>query len=292
MEKALKDRLPVSKTLLGSQDCFLPSDVVDYVYTDATHFKPCMSNCKRCTSGTDCQECGSYSDPSKTYYLLDNGGPVSCTSSCDSSQNRFIVPGTLVPTCYECSTGPYYTEGSNPPECSACNIGAVWIETSTKLCKSCGSGCSSCSSNTRCQSCSDLTHFIQTDGGTCGIGCKAKEMKLAGTPKRCQPCPDPNCFECSSNAKCTLCDPNFALKEGICQPCSEGCLVCQDQGCTSCKKAMFLGKTKTCQACNEGCIDCFTTDDGKLKCLKCGQGYELKDSNCRKNTRIKSLESN
>ena len=249
MEKALKDRLPGSLTLLGSQDCFLPSDVVDYVYTDATHFKPCMSNCKRCTSGTDCQECGSYSDPAMTYYLFSHTSPVSCLASCDASQNRFVVPGASVSTCHECPAGQYYVEGSNPPQCTACNTGAVWIESSTKLCKPCGSGCSSCTSDTSCQSCSDSTHFIQVDGGTCSIGCNEKEMETAGTPKRCQACPI-GCAACSEGGGCTSCENGY-YKDGTtqCQVCPSGCATClSGSECLTCSDPNhFLGTDKiTC----------------------------------------------
>ena len=279
MDKSLMDRLPSSLTLVGSQDCFSPSDVVDYLYTDSNNFQPCMSNCKRCSSGTDCQECGSYSDPNNQYYLFDDGSSPSCLESCDTSQNKFIVPGASVATCHECPVGQYYVEGSNPPQCTLCNSGVVWIEASTKLCRPCGSGCSSCTSDKSCQSCSDPNHFIQVDGGSCGVGCSFRQVKTTGPPKRCESYPL-DCLECSTNSQCTLCDQNLTLKEGKCQPCSSGCLQCQSQGCTSCQSGMLLTNTKTCIPCPDNCIECSETENQGIKCSKCPHEFELKQNKC------------
>ena len=250
-----------------------------------------MANCKRCTSSTDCQLCGSYSSPSDTFYRVENAPSVSCVSAsgCSITSDRHIVPGSSPPTCYQCPSGQVFIQGSNPPQCSQCNTGANWKDTANKLCKSCGVGCSSCTSETNCQSCTNGNEYIRLDG-TCGTGCLTRQKTVAGSPKRCEAC-QANCAECTDGVGCTKCDDGYYKdSNNNCMKCPTGCATCisgtlcstcidpryylstDKLTCsTSCSRGYKDISTKTCLPCPDS--TCLTCPDNSGTCTTCQNGY-------------------
>ena len=264
--------MPAGKTIIGKTDCFDPAEVPDYFYVNGNNMTPCRSNCKRCTTATNCQLCGSYSNPSYAYYVYHASATSDyCYSeaSCSVASNRHIVPGGSPPTCHQCQSGEYYTEGSNPPECTQCNTGAVWKDTSKRLCKPCGSGCSSCTSDTSCQTCTNSAHRVQVDGGTCAAGCQARQMTITGPPLACQACSS-NCAACSEGVGCTTCDQGY-YKDGSnnCQQCPTGCATClSNTECLTCTNSgHFLGTDLV--TCSPNCGSNEYKDNANKKCKAC-----------------------
>ena len=296
MKEAHKERLPNQLTVLGSQDCFSSTEIKNYFFIDSTWFQPCMTDCKRCTTAHDCQECGRYSDEGINVYLHHNKSPVSCKATCDSTLNEHVVPSASIPTCHQCPVGQYYIEGSNPPSCSTCDTGAVWIDKAKNICKACGSGCSICSSETSCQSCSNSNDYIQANGGTCSDNCQDREMVSLGPPRRCKLCPA-NCDACEDGVGCTKCSKkSFKKEDNTCERCPTQCLDCSSSTqCVSCQNLThFLHQDsltcshscpdgfrkvnspiKRCFPCPEGCSECDSNS-----CTKCKSGKILKEGRC------------
>ena len=122
-------------------------------------FFECQNNCKRCTKGDDCQECGDPSDPSAKIYLVGktDSSPI-CSPDCKSDPDfRYPLPKEVqvVYDCLECQKNTYYLEGSlNPPKCSPCDQGGQWIdEDDHNICKACGDGCKKCIKGVGCSEC-------------------------------------------------------------------------------------------------------------------------------------------
>ena len=241
MSEEYKERLPSTVALLGKLACLSPSEVPDYFYVDRNQFKPCREGCKRCTNGHDCQECGSYKNPSASSYLVTPTNiNAPCLQSCPLDEYRYVVPAKVL-KCLTCSANTYYVEGSYPPMCDSCTSGAYWIESKTRICKPCSFGCGSCASDVICNQCKDPNNYIQTSGGSCDTECLEREMKISGSPKRCQVCP-PNCQACSETQGCIKCDPNYGLIDKKCIPCEENCFNCNNRGCLVCDPNYSLEK--------------------------------------------------
>ena len=211
MVQADKARLPSGKIFLGQKDCFDPAEITDYFYVDGNDFKPCKANCKKCSLGTDCSECGNHLDTTGNYYIDNASSPPVCLSAtqCSAANNKFPIPGSSPPTCHECPAGQFYVDGSNPPQCSGCGTSGTFLEAATNLCKACPSGCSSCTSATSCQACTDRNHFLQSDG-TCKAECPAGRMGVSGSPNTCQVC-GTGCTDCQ-HAGCQACQAGLELQ--------------------------------------------------------------------------------
>ena len=240
-----------------------------------------MTDCKLCTSGTNCQECGR---PSKgaspiTIYLHHNKSPISCKDTCDKSLNEHVVTKATFPTCHQCPDGEFYMDGSFPPLCTPCNFPSYWKDVENNLCRKCAEGCISCNSRDTCNSCSNTDDFVQTSGGGCETNCKQREMKNSElNPKRCQPCSE-NCMECNFVLGCRKCDPGYYKDTGLkatCHRCPDGCSDCSsNKKCSGCTNpAHFLGIDET--SCSDNCRDKEYKEETTKRCRACH------DTNCLK----------
>ena len=155
-------------------------------------------------SSSQCLAC---SNP--THFLgTDN---LTCSEGCGVSEYKDLNEKKCIPcsdsNCQSCDdTG----------QCSTCK---AEFFLSSGSCTKCPTGCSSCTSLTKCESCSDENHFLGTDGFTCSENCPEGEYKSNQVTKKCLSCPD-NCLECTFNSesKCSKC------KEGF-EPKGEGCIA-------------------------------------------------------------------
>ena len=109
-----KDRLHVGLTIIGTKSCFTQEEVQDYFYKAGTEFRPCHKNCKRCTSMSNCQECGSYEDKAKKFYLTKNVPMPFCQETCLLGDNRYELPAGGIFECIQCAATTFYKEGSDP----------------------------------------------------------------------------------------------------------------------------------------------------------------------------------
>ena len=296
------DRLPAGTAFHGSKDCFSPAEITDYFYNDGTDFIPCMSKCKRCTGANDCTECKDYQSPGATVYLINNVSPHVCSDTCLKSDDRYLLPAGEAAGCLQCTGSTYYIEGVSPAACGSCAGAGFYFDSTNKICKRCGSGCDQCDSSLSCSACSDSEHFVQVDGKTCGAGCSAREMTAtatAGTPKRCQTCPQ-GCETCDETTGCAQCQSNYhpnPTPEVGCLECPAGCSTCNSQTeCLSCSDpAQFLqtdrvtcsqncperhyqdsaSNTKRCVECPQNCLEC-----DQRGCLRCQNSFFNKQGVC------------
>ena len=237
----------------ATADCFSPQEVMDFVYTDATHFKACPDGCKRCSNGESCTECGTHL-PSTTVYKLNIDGvsDLVCSVGCEAKDRRFLIDNNGAAECKQCPQNQYIVEGTDPPQCSPCQGQGSFVDKSTNLCKKCPEGCQSCKDGTLCDQCVNPDHYsqlgvarcaadcptgvkkenpkrcevvtcsnpgdyLQTDQKSCSAGCKDKEYKSQeGSVKVCKPCSTPGCSVCDNNDVCLGCDPGFNLKDKNC----------------------------------------------------------------------------
>ena len=154
----------------GEVDCFLTSEITEYFYTDSQRFHKCSTDCKTCTSATDCSACQRFSD-TKLLFLTKSSSSTFCTESCLLADRRYVVPNLGGYECLECPGGEYYKEGSNPPSCQQCSQDGVWLDSTVQICRDCGTGCNQCSSKENCQACMDPNESVQPDGS-----CVAEEQ--------------------------------------------------------------------------------------------------------------------
>lgn len=91
--------------------------------------------------------------------------------------------------------------------------------------------------------------------------------------------------------ECTECIGNFVLDSGKCVSCDqqEGCLNCNQEGCTKCKPGMFLDRENakrpwSCFKCSEKLSNCDLCKS-KERCDRCTHEYFKlgKDGQCRCN---------
>ena len=271
ISKTEQSKMPAGVTIQGERDCIATSDIIDWFYYDATEFKPCLTDCKRCSSATTCDECGDHSDLSRKFFLDQTPTPHTCTqTSCLLSNYQYKVGGG---TCLQCTSTTYWIQNSSPPVCGACDTNnRKYVDESDRICKECASHCADCNSS-GCLRCLDPNEYLQTDSTSCGSTCGPRQMKVEGPPKKCQPCP-PNCAECNERDSCTVCDKRFYLSSGSCTQCPTGCGTCTSSTeCLTCSDPThFLGTDK--QTCSRGCNSNEYADSTDKKCKKCEFGSQ------------------
>ncbi|ELP94062.1 serine-threonine protein kinase, putative [Entamoeba invadens IP1] len=102
----------------------------------------------------------------------------------------------------------------------------------------------------------------------------------------CINCTIKHCKRCSTtNNSCDVCYPSYYSKEDGCVECSifgEGCDICNESGCLSCKSGMYLSTHNNvtfCSNCSENsafCVSC--TYEGS--CQVCDKGTVLVNKTC------------
>eukprot|EP00702_Spironucleus_salmonicida_P006665 EST47956.1 Cysteine-rich membrane protein 2 [Spironucleus salmonicida] len=205
---------------------------------------------------------GSCSDESNKcgspYYCpLDHHESTACLL-CNPSQ----------PVGTSCQCGKKYTihpncAGCNGEDCIACTQNFFLLNSK---CEACIANCTTCSSNTTCDSC--FAGYF------------------ANASKVCQKCSE-NCQTCSTETSCLTCFPNqFLTPEKSCHFCAKNCEKCQvltacdvckdgyfpaAVGCEKCGEAMKIGDECQCAAVKiANCVQC-----AGAKCATCKMGYKL-----------------
>ena len=291
---ALQKYMKPGITLAGMVDCVEPEDVIGWLYPTATGFQPCGANCKKCSSGTQCEVCGDIDNPGQLFFLDQSSGSFSCTpTTCLLSDFRYQV---VSPHCLQCSATTYYLEGSDPPRCDEClQSSGNYLEILTRICKRCPSHCGECLSPTQCVLCKDPTKWLLVDKITCAEKCGERQMEVTdGQKKTCENC-STHCQTCDMINKCTKCNDGYYIESGMCVKCSNGCLTCSSATeCMSCQNPLHLVQTD--KSCREGCKDrefkamnqkkCIQCSDNCLECLvdgciKCQPNMALVKKECK-----------
>ena len=292
-----QSKMETGVTITGKVDCLEIADVPYWFYPGPTEFTACPTNCKKCTSGNDCQLCGDSTNPNQWFFLDQSTTPDTCTpTNCLLSAYQYKVPGSH---CLQCSSTTYYLEGSNPPACNQClQTAKRFVEAGTNICKDCPAQCSECLSASECVGCHDGSKWLRADKISCEVDCGARAMKLTGSnPKKCQACPA-NCLTCDETNGCTQCDSGFykISLTNECLQCFTGCASCNPGAiCVTCLNANHFIKlddkscsqdcdlmsykdlnTKKCVQCSPNCNSCDST-----KYITCKQGYFVNNGVCQ-----------
>ena len=214
----------------------------------------------------------------------------------------------IMQTQSTCLPGEIDLNAGGTPVCKRVCPSNFYLNPTTYLCVSCGTGCTSCNNGNACLTCA-ADHFLNqvTCVTTCPDGTWTNTIS-----KQCEACVNANCKDCSADkATCTACNPTFYLTptstcESTCPPnywmkkdtltctaCPSNCSACPLNGkiCTACQATFKLfdddcvqtcpertfEEGTVCKLCESKCAEC-TSDTA---CTKCSSGYFLKDgSDC------------
>ena len=181
-------------------DCIPFDKSINWFYPAGNELRPCLENCKACTSSTTCSGCFDLSDPSKTLkvdtrvdgqvkcseakkckledkeyqindfeclkcerntYLLDEMNPPQC-GACDKKMAQWV--DTETKRCLQCPSGQFLVDGVSPTTCDTClQKDGMWREPGTRICHKCPRGCKECLSGTKCLGCLAASNFLGTD---------------------------------------------------------------------------------------------------------------------------------
>ncbi|EGR27277.1 leishmanolysin family protein, putative [Ichthyophthirius multifiliis] len=256
-------------------------------------------------SGEDCNiPCPKYSE---------NGV---CVNAC--SAGKFAgIDNTCRPTCFngfyknngvcsQCHSSCSRCTGPLATQCTGCQYltyldGTSCVETcpsnkipneQTKLCESCSTGCSVCTSSTTCSQCDASLNYVLSNG-ICvkNMICDPSCLACSGTATYCTKCPSPlfldkvlakcvvstscpsttfanttnqectnctltGCTKCLNSSTCSTCAVGYRLVGSVCSNCTSPCLTCQSTSSTSCLSCelitQFLNGTSCVTTCPVG----------------------------------------
>ena len=214
----------------------------------ATSCLECLSECKTCDDGSTCLTCN---DPNSQV----DSGICKCKAGFSGTPSS-----TSVTACYECPDGcsicvlsdcfacmdPYAEVVSNECVCISGYYGTPSL-TSTTNCEKCASECETCSSSSKCITCTDSSMILLSGSCSCQDG-----FYFDGT--KCKSC-EGECSTCTSATVCKTClaynaTPNL---KGYCE-CNAGFYNISD-----------LSSENTCLECLPDCSSC----SNNTSCLTC-----------------------
>jgi len=172
--------------------------------------------------------------------------------------------------CIECPSNcdTCKIDENGETKCSSCEIGYSFNK--DKTCQSCSGECSSC-------------EFDENDNPTTCLGCIEGYVLIP--QNSCLACSSfyssegmegfAQCLSCIRNEEikdkedyiCTRCNPGYAIYQGLCKKCEEGCDSCEfdEKGnhlCSNCSLGYALNPDKKCVQCEEGCLSCQFDEKG------------------------------
>ena len=214
-------------------------------------------------SATQCvADCNSVAGSQR--YFNDGDECTPCHSSCEACS------GPQRTNCVVCKTSAGYLRGG---ECVS-DCGNEYYPTGQAgdalglRCRSCLSGCLSCTNDTVCLECN--AGLFLTDGDTtCAASC-ADGFGTITTPDRggvCLQCASADCLDCSSQDAdgCTQCRSGTLLHDGVCgMSCPAGTFPDSD-----------AARCRPCDSAIPGCDTC--NGDGSV-CTACMAGYHQPDN--------------
>ena len=188
---------------------------------------------------------------------------------------------------------------------SSCTIGQ-YGDSNSGTCKTCPTGCQTCTNGTQCLSCS-IGWIKDSSSGICVQSCGTSQFNNTSLNK-CDNC-DSSCLTCSgagSNA-CNSCRNGLLLTSqggcvtscpshtynlsGFCSTCDSSCFNCSGEhsnDCTSCNNGFFLtiqgecvescpshtyNSSGYCRECDSSCLEC--SGSGSTTCTSCSNGLIL-----------------
>lgn len=208
---------------------------------------------------------------------LCSGGAFSCQtkSEAQNCQKGFGLSSNN--KCIKCGNPLTFLGKGTANKGVAAGKGQWWEPWNSGTCKTCVTGCETCS-----------------DGSTCSA-CAAGYWPVATSTTTCASCGS-NCVTCASATTCTKCKTGFYAKAGACTACTGNCNTCDGAGpkcdsgkcklkykraadgnCVSCdqtKPGFWWDATTTgsCTSCQSNCLTC----QDKTKCQTCVSGSTIK----------------
>jgi len=272
-----------------------------YKYEKDGKCSRCEELCEVCTSDTNCTKCASPN-------LLHLGD---CVPLCPNHYVKHptedkCIPCSDISKCIVC-------KAENTNECIECESNSVLHDGICKEkcpkghylvgtdCKDCSKNCESCTDNQSCNICDD-GFFLKN--GKCVDDCK--DGYRVENNEKCVKCTT-NCKECNAD-QCLICVVGKVLLEGvcvdvcsaetynnngICEPCSQGCLLCETKDiCDKCQDNMAINSVGECVTdCGSGktflnghCVKCKHPDckmcekENPENCDKCKSLYTHEDT--------------
>jgi proprotein convertase subtilisin/kexin type 5 len=183
---------------------------------------PCPANCEECTSESVCITCSSgYLKASPGDYCVSESDCIN-GQSCDENEENG-------PICQISQTTDLVTcDVENCLECLACG-----------KCTKCQDPSYVSKSTSQCVTCSSDTQKI--------IGYYCYEVADCGVS---------NCLQCGSTNTCEdnrCASKYFRTAGGLCESCTAGCLICEDQSsCCTCDTGYKLQGSKCVSECQDG----------------------------------------
>jgi hypothetical protein len=293
--------------LVCKSECGPLSSYLSFGNSSSSTCVPCINNCQTCFSETLCRTCipGFYlftsdsscrlSCPTSNGYFLANGNCTACIDNCMECTNTSN-------SCTRCDSSTLLMNGICQAGCGSTNFyqlnGQCYpCNTSCATCYGPGAGnCYECSGNFHMylnQCLSQCPNGTAVDPTTGDCGC------------------DASCLTCSSYGVCTACKnsslwvlngicvtnctPATYPNAGKCLPCSDGCISCTINTCTTCVNGSYLFNNKCYSDCNlisqqydavgtSSCVLCPTGCDhcDGATCITCLDAYTLNGTQCIK----------
>ena len=222
----------------------------------------CSVECATCSgTTTNCDTCASGSARYNGQCVTSCPSPLVISNqtcvSCDSSCKTCFGDTTNCTACNITSSLPFLTVtsaflGSCVSSCPPLYYGSL-VNGICDLCANLNIGCTDCSSQTTCNSCTVSQGFIFYQN-TCITYIPTTFYNNSGVATAC----DANCATCSGSATfCTSCTGALSLSGNLCvtdSNCPAG-TVAQNNLCTACDSAVFC---KTCAVTTTNCTSCLT----------------------------------
>ena len=223
-------------------ECIGKDRLVDGHYAADTDFKKCpILNCKRCPLSSPqeiCQECENPLNRARLMKVDPSVTPNKCVEACPNMEHCKECDSEKCLACFD-----RHVLGKVDRVCKTCIGEGEFIDEANE-CDNCIENCVKCSKKSKCERCSESFYPLISSSG--------KEEN--------------QCVDCKDYGF-------FKNKQGSCQPCQEGCLVCQDsKSCENCDEKnsdglLFLQPDKN--GCRNDCPQNYFKDKASLTCLRC-----------------------
>ena len=214
-----------------------------------------IEKCSRCLSEKICAQC-------ETGFMLHSSGSCIQINEEINMAERLVEPclkRSLLGKCIECTNDFVLEEG----ECQFKKLSLVSLAI-TVSCSSAVQNCNTCTvSPNYCTTCPSGYSLSST--GTSCVTCTTTSGAAL-----------PNCYACSLNGVCGICNNGYSLSGGNCYTCNiPNCLTCSNNNvCSACMKGYTANTAGT--ACNLNyCPPQCATCNGLNQCATCNPPFSL-----------------
>ncbi|ELP89830.1 protein serine/threonine kinase, putative [Entamoeba invadens IP1] len=241
-------------------------------------------SCEICRRGTysygtkcvDCEEMKYQNEEGQSFCLACSANCASCDKTngkCTTCKSGYGYDSGI---CTLCPDG-YYSTGKTG-SCIPCPVICDNCIKESGVCSSCSSGfkkvgdnCTSCASNGNCNSCDSN----ENESNRVCVEC-AENCYLDDEENSCFLCNtiDPNCDNCSRNAKvCLACKDDFVTDGTSCNKCGASEVKIDTQSCVKCFEAINNCNSCTFNNTTFVCVGCFAPYVVSADSKSCVLGY-------------------